>query len=314
MGSRSGTIKDSVNHIAHLLHSTELMEPYKQSMEPYSVRCIKISKPDPEANVSAAKWGPLIGVEIVGFCMSVTLLVLSIVKRDGFALIATLLLSGLSSLIGLGSRYNLELMGRRSTRNVPKDSIVIQYPNGAFRIIQCAEEVARGLYWHPEECIYRFGDTTYRLISLVATITLMVGVVCLANSSLLLQIVFAGSYLALNALYWVVAALPPALNWDLTCYQVDPVQYKDGEVNKSFTQALWKAIAITESVDWVKTGQVAPVSEGWKVWVNKAMKAVESHQTSKESCDDMAEKSIGVKTLPNFNWEGELTKCLDNYV
>lgn len=305
MGVRSGSSKDSVNHIAHLLHS-------QKSMEPYSVRCEEISKPDPDKNVSAAKWGPLVQVEIVGFCMSVALFVLSIVRRDGFALLATLLLSGLSSLIGVGSQYEIVFMGRRSTRNVPRDSIVIQYPHGAFRIIQCEEEVARGLYWHPEECKYRFGDTTYRLISLVGTLALMVGVVCLANSTPLLQVVFAVSYLVLNALYWVVAALPSSSNWDLDCYKVEHVKYHDGEKNKSFTQALWKAIAITESVEWVKTGKVAPVSRGWDLWVDKAMDAVKRHRDLRESCDDMAEKSTGAKSLPDFDWDEELTNCLSS--
>ena len=307
MGTRSGGTRESVNHIAHLLHS-------QQSMSPYSVRCEEITKPDPERNVSAAKWGPLIQVEIVGFCMSVALFVLSLVRRDGFALLATLLLSGLSSLIGLGSQYKIDIMGRRSTRNVPKDSIVIKYPNGAFRVIRCEEEVARGLYWHPEECKYKFSDTTYRLISLVGTLALMVGVVCLANSTPLLQVVFAVCYLALNALYWVVAALPPGSNWDLTCYNVEPIRYEGGEDNKSFTQALWKAIAITESADWVKTGGVAPVSKGWELWVEKAKEAVERHQDLRRSCDDIAEKSTGVKSLPDFDWDKELTLCLDHYV
>ncbi|MDI1485911.1 MAG: hypothetical protein OHK93_004100 [Ramalina farinacea] len=307
MGTRSGGTRESVNHIAHLLHS-------QKSLSPYSVRCEEITKPDPKKNVSAAKWGPLIQVEIVGFCMSVALFVLSLVRRDGFALLATLLLSGLSSLIGVGSQYKIDIMSRRSTRNVPKDSIVIKYPNGAFRVIRCEEEVARGLYWAPEECKYKYGDTTYRLISLVGTLALMVGVVCLANSTSLLQVVFAVCYLALNALYWVVAALPPGSNWDLSCYDVEPIHYEGGEDNKSFTQALWKAIAITESADWVKTPGVAPVSKGWELWVKKAKEAVERHQDQRKSCDEIAEKSTGVKSLPDFDWEEELTLCLDHYV
>ena len=78
----------------------------------------------------------------------------------------------------------------------------------------------------------------------------------------------------LNAAYWVVAALPPQWHWDLSCYKVKKEEY-GGEEHDSFTRALWKAIAITQSVEWVKIGQVAPVSEAWKLWVDTAGDVVE---------------------------------------
>ena len=135
--------------------------------------------------------------------------------------------------------------------------------------------IARELHWHPEECNYVFGDIVYRLISLVGTLTLMFGVICLGNSTLYLQIGFAASYMILNVAYWIVAALPPQWHWDLSCYKVEREKYEGGEKHASFTQALWKAIAITQSVEWVENGQIAPVSEAWKLWVEKAGEVVE---------------------------------------
>ena len=71
-----------------------------------------------------------------------------------------------------------------------------------------------------------------------------------------------------------MAALPARWHWDLTCYKVTRELYDGGEAHDNFTQALWKAIAITKSVEWVKIGQIAPVSEAWKAWVDMAGEVV----------------------------------------
>ena len=110
----------------------------------------------------------------------------------------------------------------------------------------------------------------YRIISLVATLMLMFGVICLGNASLTLQVCFAGAYLILNAAYWAVAALPLQWHWDLSHFRVDRVHYAEGEECETFTEALWKAIAISGSVKWVRWGKVAPVSEAWDKWLADA--------------------------------------------
>jgi hypothetical protein len=255
-------------------------------------------------------------VELLGTAMSLTLLALSIHRNDGFALLTTILLSLLSTLIGFGSLWKLELMQRKANRRVPKDNIVIKYPHGAFLIVKCDENIARELYWHPEECNYVFGDTVYRLISLVGTLMLMFGVICLGNSTLFLQIGFAASYMILNVAYWVVAALPAQWHWDLSCYDVEREYYQGGEKQASYTQALWKAIAITRSVDWVRNGAIAPISEGWKLWVEKAGDIVDSEKEKEERAglgmdsNDSLEKRE-VKSLPQWDAEQALTDYLN---
>ena len=303
IGVHSGGLRDFVNHIAHLIHSRE-------ELPDYSVRCERITKPDPDAGVSAASWGPLAWVEVLATAMSIGLLVLSVLKSDGFALLATLLLSFLSTLIGFGSRWKIEMMKRKSKRNVPEDQIVIKYTNGSFRIIKCDEKVARELYWHPEACTYLFSDTTYRVISLFGTIILMVGVISLGNSTLPLQVAFAAAYLILNAVYWVVAALPPQWHWDLKCYKVKSERYEGGEINKSFTEALWKAIAITKSVKWVRLGQVAPVAEGWERWMDLALNA-SLQDVDDGNQDDKESETPREKPLPQWDPNIALTECLN---
>ena len=209
-------------------------------------------------------------------------------------------------------------MTREQTREVPEDIIITKYPNGAFLIVKCDENIARELYWHPEECNYTFGDTTYRILSLFGTMMLMFGVICLANSTLSLQVAFAAAYMILNAAYWIVAALPQRWHWDLSCYEVTQESYRGGEEHQNFTQALWKAIAITSSVEWVKNGQIAPVSEGWKRWVEAAGTAVvdwkgrrEASNIGRSGYGPTHERSNEQLPLPEWEAEKELTACLN---
>ena len=312
IGSRSGGIRDFVQHIAHLLHSHD-------ALEDYNVRCERITKPNLKANVSANRFGPLAINSAIGFAMSVALVTISAIRGDGFGLLATILLSLLSTLIGIGSRWKLKLKKRSSTRDLPEDRIVVNYPNGSFRIIICTEEVARELYWHPETCHYVFGDEIYRFICLICTLTLMIGVVCLGNASLDLQVAFGASYLILNVAYWTVAALPKQWHWDLSCYKVERIHYEGGEENKSFTTALWKAIAITGNVEWVKNGRIAPVSAGWNRWVDEAGEAawrgeedVKKESTRSSESDGRSAEVHEVRPLPKWDPEKALDEALKN--
>ena len=270
VGAHSGNYTSHVNHIAHLLHNGD-------SLPAYSVRCLRITKDERKSNVTARKWGPLTGLSILGCAMSVALTILSVIYNDGPALTATLLLSFLSTLIGFGAKWSLKLTVRTSKRHVPPGEVVIKYPQGAFLVIKCHEDVARELYWAPEACMYNVGVQTYRLISLVGTLMLMFGVIFLASSTQILQICFAVSYLVLNAAYWTVAALPPQWHWDLSSYRVEPEKYLDGELNDTFTEALWKAIAITQSISWVKVAQIAPSTEAWASWLREAEEVALQH-------------------------------------
>jgi hypothetical protein len=89
----------------------------------------------------------------------------------------------------------------------------------------------------------------------------MGGVICLANFGIYLQSGFAASYMLLNIFCWIVAALPPARHWDLSRLQVTEIKVKGGfpaenrnddTTPTTYTEALWKAIAITAEQDGSK--------------------------------------------------------------
>ena len=251
--------------------------------------------------------------------MSIALLGLSIHEGDGMALLATILLSFLSTLVGIGSQWRLVLPERKAKRPVPCSDVVINYPHGAFLVVKCEEEVARSLYWSPEQCRYYRSTRWYRLISLLGTLILMFGVICLGNAGLNVQLGFAASYIILNAAYWVVAALPQRLNWDLRCYEKKKQYYRDtktgrdGDIEESYTSALWKAIAISGTTGWVRLADVAPRSAAWDKWLGKAEEVIKEQcqldeKTNIYKCR-LDEKS-GLYILPHWDCEAYLSEVL----
>jgi hypothetical protein len=146
--------------------------------------------------------------------MSIALIVLSIYYQDGMSLLATIFLSMVSSLVGIGSHWELVFPPPNVANPegvLPPGDIVIYYPNGALRVIRCTEQTSR-LYFEVERCKYSLGDTPYRSIALLATIMLMLGVIFLSNATLRLQVALASAYIILNALYWGVSAVNPLTN------------------------------------------------------------------------------------------------------
>ena len=269
VGSHSGGIRHEINHVGHILHQ-------RHKLEAYEVRCIKVKKNPEGSPVTASLKGPLTWLAVLGCVFSIALIALAIVYNDGMSLLATILLSTLSSVIGVGSKWTLRLPQRKANRPVPRADVVISYPNGAFLIVQCDESIARELYWAPEKCDYMVPENAYLLISLVGTLLLMFGVIALGNATFELQLAVAASYIILNAAYWIVAALPDRWHWNLSSYIVEPQPYiGEEEGNDNFTAALWKAIAITRSVEWATIANIAPSSRGWKEWLEEAKNVAE---------------------------------------
>jgi hypothetical protein len=260
---------------------------------------------------------PLTFVLFIGFGLSAFLLAFSILQRDAMSIVATCLLSFLSSLIGLGNKWTLQLPRRKvKTGKVPRGDVVIRYPKGSFLVVRCDEDVARELYFAPAEIDYLLKHAPiYRLLSLVGTMMLMGGVICLANAQIQVQIAWAGSYMVLGSAYWIVAALPGKLHWDTSCYQVTNECLSDSNMdlkgypsaNKTFTQALWKAIVVAKNTDWVRKSDACPDTQAWQEWLNAA------RACSKDVRLADKEKLEGVKTweVPDWDPQAYLAELLD---
>lgn len=292
-GVYSGNVKEHIHHVASIL--------LENDMKPFAVRCVEVRKkqdlkratrldtwmrglsaaslqrsttqspnlgPPP---VKATATGPLSWVTLLGFLLSFVLFLSSILWGDGMSLVATLLLSFLSTVIGAANKWTLKLPQRKPGSSPTRGDTVIRYPNGSFLVVKCEEDVARELYFAPEEIEYNVKNPTiYRMLSLVGTIMLMLGVVALANAKLQLQVAWAGAYIIINAAHWMAAAVPPKLHWDLSCYEVQEQCIEGGFNNPTFTDALWKAILVTKSTRWTRTGKAAPQTEMWDQWLQEA--------------------------------------------
>jgi hypothetical protein len=257
---------------------------------------------------------PLTAVLFIGFFLSAILLGLSIWQDDGMSIVATILLSLLTSLIGLGNKWTLKLPKRdaRTTGDkVPRGDVIIRYPKGSFLVVRCPEEIARELYFAPEaiEYLLKYGPA-YRLLSLVGTMMLMGGVICLANAQIELQIAWAGSYMLLGSSYWIVAALPSKLHWDYSCYKVTNECLSDSDMDikgypstkETFTQALWRAIAVSQSAKWVRINEACPKTEAWDAWLVEANKQAKSvREAPKGKLDPATNQPIKTWEIPKWN-------------
>ncbi|KAK5131073.1 hypothetical protein LTR08_001359 [Meristemomyces frigidus] len=282
----SGNVKDHIHHVAHVLLGEELPT--------FTVRCVRVTKVIQAAlptrmdtffrgqparvvtqsptlgppSVKAKATGPLAWATLLGCSLSVSLFVVSMIFGDGMSLLATILLSFLSTLLGIGNKWSLRLPRRPQGTEPPVGDVVIRYPNGSYLIVKCDEDVARELYFAPEEIEYSVKSrAAYRMISLVGTLMLMLGVIALANARLELQFAWAGAYIIINAAQWIAAALPPGMHWDLSCYKVTEQGVNTGPKNPNFTEALWKAIMLTKDIRWVKNGKAAPQTAVWDEWL-----------------------------------------------
>lgn len=354
-GVFSGNYRDSINHIGNIvwyvpcLRSTtsfdETLSPHgsrspasvplcpdvladnpsdASNLEPFSVRVVEIKRTG-EQPLKSKSLAPLTVVLFVGFSLSALLLAISIWQRDGMSIVATVVLSLLSSLIGLGNKWELKLPKRNvKTGKVPRGDVVIRYPKGSFLVVRCDENVARELYFAPESIEYLLTHgPVYRILSLVGTMMLMGGVICLANAQIQVQIAWAGSYMLLGASYWIVAALPGKMHWDSSCYTVTNECLSDSNMSKkgfpsqnlTFTQALWKAIVVSKHTRWVRRSDACPDTPAWEDWLNAARACsgdVRLCDTNKKS-ELKIDKGNEVKTweVPDWDPQAYLAEVLD---
>ncbi|KAF2237969.1 hypothetical protein EV356DRAFT_529466 [Viridothelium virens] len=309
-GVYSGNHKRHVNHLAHVLLDGD-------SMAAYEVQCVEIKKISNAPPVKAKTRGPLTVVLLLGCAFSIGLLALSIVKKDGMSLLATGLLSILSSIIGIGNKWTLQLVSRKVSGGAPQGDVVIRYPKGGFHVVKCSEEVARELYFAPEEIQYRVDQpAVYRLISLVGTVLLMFGVIALSNATVALQIAWAAAYILLNAAYWTVAALPQRVHWELGSFKVEKQRLEGGEAvekNATFTEALWKVIVFTKSTKWVALGNTAPQTQAWKHWLEEAEAMAVDAGVYCEDMDAFGDSKVWIWKVPDWDPRSALTKYMRLY-
>ncbi|EXJ69474.1 uncharacterized protein A1O5_07510 [Cladophialophora psammophila CBS 110553] len=313
IGVHSGNTGEDIHHVAHALHRGD-------KLRPNTVNCVRVrenNKPRP----SIKRFGPLAWLAFLGAVMSGALLGLSIYYEDGMSLLATVLLSTLSTVTGIANKWSPTPNDPKPDPHSPPGDVVIKYPQGAFIVVSCEERTARYLYFNPSErCIYSVKSTAiYRGLSLISTLLLMGGVISLANAKIQTQTAFAGSYMLINIFYWVGAALPPAQHWDLSRLEVEHIEVHGGtpprnaqqvdNYSPTYTEALWKAIAVTGTSNWVKEAGWAPKTPAWSDWLNEAEEAAVG-EPLKSSMKVVDGKEVEVWTIRNWDSRNALSTLL----
>lgn len=230
-------------------------------------------------------YSPLHIISILSFFLTVALVTCSTLWHDGTAIVAIILISLASSVVGYASYWRPLLMSRRTTNKVPKGDVVIRTREGAFVLIKCTEEVARELYSGTEECQYVVSTKFYRAFMGLGMVLLMISVVLLGNCGWESQAFIGASYIFLNGIYWALGLLPHRYFWDLSRYKCVDVTPEDAlnadkttsedprEGTPSFTRTLWYAIRETKHGAWVDRSGALPGTEQWRRWRDEAVKA-----------------------------------------
>lgn len=313
IGIESGNSGENIHHVAHALHRGDRLLAN-------TVQCVRVVENETIARPTVKLFGPLAWLAIIGFAMSVSLFILSIYFNDGMALLATVFLSLLSTNTGIANKWTPSANDPKPDPHSPAGDVVIKYPQGAFIVVKCDERTARYLYFNPSErCIYNVrSSVVYRGLSLISTLLLMGGVISLANAQIELQTGFAAAYMIINIFYWVGAALPPANHWNLDRLTVSEISIECGppprnsapsDGTPSYTEALWKAIAITGTRTWIKEAGWAPKTPAWDEWLYEAETAAKQEKIT-PTIMYRDGKKVEVWRIRSWDYKGALSTLL----
>ncbi|OJD17354.1 hypothetical protein AJ78_02539 [Emergomyces pasteurianus Ep9510] len=274
----SGTLLVELNHFANLVYSIDLpsftvreirikhREGYEETLHDEKNLRNRILR-TPKGVIHARPFSPLALLSVGSFLLSVGLCTWAVMIEDGVAVVAIVAVSLTSTIIGLSSMWHPNLTVRKRKTVVPDGDLVIRTRQGAFIIIRCTEEVARELYTGTEECSYVVGDQIFRALVGVGTFLLMSAVILMGNSTWTMQAALGCSYVLLNGCYQIAALFPEGWHWNLVRYELEEIRSLD---TQTYTQALWKAIHVSQSTDWVRVSHAAPNSETWRAWIDLA--------------------------------------------
>ncbi|RDI77287.1 hypothetical protein Vi05172_g12701 [Venturia inaequalis] len=284
----------------------------------YSVRCLEISScPGAFWNFRLQRFGRLWLLSFFGAAQSVVLLALAVTYRDGIGILAVALLSLVSTLVGVGHKWSPSFRRKINAHGPSTMSYILRYLNGSFVVVQCSEALGSQLFLdgNTANLEYLVNERVHHYLSTCCTVMLMLGILAVANSQIQTQIAFACAYISLNAAYLAMTNTSARTHWDLSSLKIrrqkinvhgfsehrhsfpEVPEAKDPWINYNFmyTEALWKAIAVTKNSEWCKQSSAVPSTAVWKRWLNEAQE--EAQNVSRTTGDD----GETVWELPNWD-------------
>lgn len=306
----TGTNRSGLNYFANLLHGDGSKLP------PHTTRELKISRTGKSTegrfkNTTGFKlkvFGPLNIIAVSSSFASLGLLIWAIQIHDGVATIGIILMSLAAPFLCIGTRWSLASPDLRHANQFgPPADVVIRNREGTFTIVRCTDEVARALYFTPEQRIYAVENWVgIATGGIVGGLTLMAAIVLFGNCTWTMQLALGVTYALLNVAYWFAAVLTirdPGLAWDCSWLKVEEVgrlstrAENESAANEStkhrptenenattepaitnigmdhfhsFELGLFYAIRLLRSTKWIRETGAVPRTEAWDEWLHVA--------------------------------------------
>ncbi|QDS75749.1 hypothetical protein FKW77_008533 [Venturia effusa] len=271
----SGTSRTGLNYFANLMHGDGSREPLYTTRElrVWRMGDSRSGRFKGNAGFKLKSFGPLNVIAVVSCLMSLGLLGWAVRIGDGVATVGIVVMSLAAPFLCIGTRWELPpLEVRHRNQFGPPADVVIRNREGTFTVVRCTEEVARALYFTPEQRVYRVENWVGIATGAFWTMQLALGV----------------AYAVLNVAYWFAAVLTirdPELAWDFSWLGIEEVgrlkspardegiagEAEGGtEQTNSFELGLFYAIRLLKSTKWVRETGAVPRTEAWDEWLHLA--------------------------------------------
>ncbi|KAF2224904.1 hypothetical protein BDZ85DRAFT_233119 [Elsinoe ampelina] len=285
IGAFSGSTVDELNFAANLIHN------HRAGSRHWTQCLYRRNLHQARDRLEARDFCPLNIITIASCLLSVGLFVWALILSDGVAAVGVTTLSLASSATGLSLKWKPVLATRKSdNQDVPRGDVILKLRDAAFVVVHCSENITREIYIGSDSVEYYFSSRASKAITGAGTIFLMVGVVLLGNCSWTMQAAIGGTFIFLNAVYWLVALLPLKLFWHVNAYRVEKeqdlhphitrahetVNFKGRELPDSYTRTLWYTIHRSRSTSWVWSSASVPDTPMWRQWISEAEQNVDN--------------------------------------
>jgi len=167
IGIHTGVTRPGLHYFGRMLY-TDWPE-----LPPFTTRVVKI-RWDPENEDRSLRrrplrprlFAPMNTIAIFSCALSFGLAAWALVLGDAVALTGILVMSFTTPLLCVGMRWTpwiLPVMPKSAES--PPGTVVIKSPNGSFTVVECDEQIARILYFHPDTIDYAVSSFTGRGLS-----------------------------------------------------------------------------------------------------------------------------------------------------
>jgi len=269
----SNNERPGLSYIGRMLHTGG------SELPPFTTRVVKIRWNPKNIDetlrgtpIRPKLFSPMNMIAIFSCALSLGLAAWAVVLGDAVALTGILVMSFTTPLLCVGMRWRpaFPTLIQRYAGS-PPGTVVIKSPNGCFTVVECDEEVAHLLYFHPDNIDYAVSSFTGRGLSgTVGGLTLVGSIALFGNAVWTMKAALAVTYTVLNLLYWIAAILPLHLSWHIDL-EIDPPHITE---HRSFTQCLWTTIFTTKKIDWAR--EYVPKTDVWSQWLEDAQRSAQS--------------------------------------